>query len=121
MRPGTSSEISEEERLRRENEELRNRLQAIESRGHAHAGVPSKLWHPSRLTIWSIFLIAIVLVIVAFFAGYIPLHQRSALVQAEAERQETALPRVEVVQVGRSSLQSDLQLPGSIQACGTIR
>jgi RND family efflux transporter MFP subunit len=116
MRPGTSGEISEEERLRRENEELRHRLQAIESQGHAQAGIPSRLWHPSRVTIWSIFLIAIVLVVAAFFAGYIPLHERTALVQAEAERQEAALPRVEVVQVGRSSVQSNLELPGSIQA-----
>jgi RND family efflux transporter MFP subunit len=115
MRPGISDEINEEERLRKENQELKDRLHAIEA-AHGHGGVPSKLWRPSRLTIWAIFLIALVLVIVAFFAGYIPLHQRTALVRAEAERQEAALPRVEVVQVGRSSIQSELELPGSIQA-----
>src|SRR5271170_2711476 len=107
-------QMDEHERLRKENEQLKQRLSALEA--PAHAGVPAKLWRPSRLTIGSIFLIVIVLFIAAFFAGYIPLHQRTALVEAEAGQQEKALPRVEVVQVGRSSLQSNLQLPGSIQA-----
>jgi len=104
--------MNEEERLRQENEELKQRLHAIE----AHVGVPAKLWHPSRITIWSIFLIAIIVFVVAFFAGYIPLHQRTALVEAESGRQESALPRVQVLQVTRSTGQSELQLPGSIQA-----
>jgi RND family efflux transporter MFP subunit len=122
MRYSTPGEITEEERLRKENEELKQRLQAIEASAHsspntvAHAGVPTKVWRPSSITIWSIFLIAILLFTVAFFAGYIPLQQRTALVAGEAEQQEKALPRVEVVQVGRSSNQSELQLPGSIQA-----
>jgi RND family efflux transporter MFP subunit len=116
MRYGTPGEISEEERLRQENEELKQRLQAIGNHAASHTGVPARLWHPSRLTIWAIFLTAIVLFTVAFFAGYIPLRQRTALVAAEAGQQEQALPRVEVVQVGRSSNRSELQLPGSIQA-----
>lgn len=105
--------MTEEERLRKENEELRQRLRSIEE---PDAGVPAKLWHPSRVTVVSIFLTAIVLLVIAFFAGYIPLHERTALVQAEATQQEKALPRVQVVQVTRSSLQSEMQLPGSIQA-----
>jgi RND family efflux transporter MFP subunit len=110
--------LSEEERLRKENEELKERLQSMGDAAYSHSdgGVPAKLWHPSRLTIWSILLMAIVLLVVAFFAGYIPMHERTALVQAEATRQENALPRVQVVQVTRSSVKSDLQLPGSIQA-----
>jgi RND family efflux transporter MFP subunit len=54
--------------------------------------------------------------IVAFFAGYIPLRKQRAVIQSEAHEQEQALPRVEVIQVGRSSHNSELQLPGSIQA-----
>ncbi len=113
MRYSAPAEVSEEERLRHENAELKQRLQALEA---PHEGFPTKLWRPSRLTIASIFLAAIVVFTVAFFAGYIPLHERTALVVAEAEQQEKALPRVEVVQVGRSSKQSELELPGSIQA-----
>jgi RND family efflux transporter MFP subunit len=118
MRPATSGEIAEEERLREENRELRQRLLAMESSSHSgvQSNVPSTLWRPSRVTISAIFLTAIVVLIVAFFAGYIPVHQRTALVEAEAGERERALPRVEVVQVTRSSVQSDLELPGSIQA-----
>src|SRR5271154_2255621 len=118
MRPATPGEITEEERLRRENEELKQMLQSAgaASPSHVHVGVPTKLWHPSRLTVAAIFLTVIILVVVAFFAGYIPLRQRTALVEAEASHQERALPRVEVVQVSRSTVQSDLELPGSIQA-----
>jgi RND family efflux transporter MFP subunit len=118
MRSSTPGEFTEEERLRKENLELKQRLDAIEASAHAspHAAVPAKLWHPSGVTIWAIFLTAVVLFAVAFLAGYIPLHQRTVMVAAEAEQQEKALPRVEVAQVGRSSGQSELELPGSIQA-----
>jgi RND family efflux transporter MFP subunit len=107
--------LSEEQRLQQENLELRQRLQAMESASHGD-GVPLKLWHPSRVTIASIFLAVIVLLVVGFFAGYMPLHERTVLVQAEATQQENALPRVQVVQVTRSSIQSEVQLPGSVQA-----
>src|SRR5665213_794805 len=107
--------MNEEAKLRQENEVLKERLQALEASA-GHGGVPANLWHPSRITVVSIFLIAIIVFAVAFFAGYIPLHQRNALVQAESAKQESALPRVEVVQVTRSAGQSELQLPGNIQA-----
>jgi RND family efflux transporter MFP subunit len=122
MRFSTPGEFTEEERLRQENQELKERILAMETPAHAvshaaaHTGVPLKLWHPSRLTLWAIFLIAIIVFTGAFFAGYVPLRQRTTLVASEAEHQEQALPRVEVVQVGRSTIQSELQLPGSIQA-----
>ena len=108
--------MNEEERLRQENEELKQRLHAAETHVANHVGVPARLWHPSRITIWSLFLIAMIVFVVAFFAGYIPLHQRTALVEAESGKQEIALPRVQVVQVARAIGQSELQLPGNIQA-----
>jgi RND family efflux transporter MFP subunit len=74
------------------------------------------LWKPSAITIWSIVLGATVLVVVAFLAGYIPLQKRTALLVSEAREQEQALPRVEVMEVGRSTINSELELPGSIQA-----
>ena len=53
---------------------------------------------------------------VAFISGYRPLQKRRDLIAGEAHDQERALPRVEVVEVGRSSDQSEIELPGSIQA-----
>ena len=109
--PTTSAE---EERLRKENQELKRQLQDLNS--PARGGTPSKLWRPSGITIWAIFLTLMVLTVVAFFAGFVPLQKRQALVLGEAHEQEVALPRVEVMPVGRSTANSDLELPGNIQA-----
>jgi RND family efflux transporter MFP subunit len=75
-----------------------------------------KRWRPSGLTITAIFLAVTVLIVIAFFAGYIPLQKRETLIQAETLEQEHSLPRVEVMHVGRSSGPNELQLPGNIQA-----
>jgi len=105
---------STEEQLRKENQELKQRLQELQHPSHAER--PTKLWQPSRVTIISIVLLGAVLLVVAFFAGYIPLQKRRALIVSEAQEQEDALPRVEVVTVSRSSQKSDIELPGNIEA-----
>jgi RND family efflux transporter MFP subunit len=103
-----------EETLRRENENLKRQIQEL--KGSAHDSSHSTQWRPSSITIWSIFLGATVLIVVAFFAGYLPLQKRTALIVSEAHDQAQALPRVEVIEVGRSSRNSELELPGNIQA-----
>ncbi len=105
---------AEEERLRKENQDLKRQLQDLNGLGHG--GKTAKLWRPSGITIWAIFLTLTVLIVVAFFAGYVPLQKRQALVLSEAHEQEVALPRVEVMPVGHSTANSDLELPGNIQA-----
>src|SRR5262249_25423003 len=82
----------------------------------AETGVPEKLWRPSGITIWSIFLAVVAIIAVAFLAGYIPLQKRRAVIAGEAHEQERALPRAEVIEARRASGKSTLQLPGSIQA-----
>ena len=111
VQPASSPET---ELLRRENEELKRQLAAL--RAPAHPATPSEIWHPSATTIWAIVLASAVLLGVAFLAGYIPMRQRQAVIRAEAREQERTLPRVEVIEVGRSSARSELSLPGSIQA-----
>jgi RND family efflux transporter MFP subunit len=107
---------SEEENLRRENAELRRQLQQLRASPHSSVDVPARLWRPSGLTILAICLAAVVLLIIAFLAGYIPLQKRTTLISAEARDREQALPRVDVIRVGRSQRDNDLQLPGNIQA-----
>ena len=102
-----------EERLRRENEELRRRLQ--EHQAQAHGPAPVRMWHPSGLTIAVILIGLIVCIVGAFFAGYVPLRKRQALIQSQAQVFEQSLPRVEVIPVERSSSRTDLTLPGSIE------
>ncbi len=117
-RPQMDLAETAEERLRKENEALRRELQELRSSAQvaSHAGPPHSLWHPSALTIWAICLAAIVLMLIAFFAGYIPMQKRKALLANEALEHQQALPRVEVIEVARSSRESELQLPGNIQA-----
>src|SRR5258706_1916079 len=112
---------SAEEQLRREVEDLKRQLrdqkgltQGVPPGAGTHAS--AKPWNPSAVTIWALFLGVIVLIVVAFFAGYIPLQKRNAVIGQLAQESDQALPRVEVIEVGASSKVSELQLPGSIEA-----
>jgi RND family efflux transporter MFP subunit len=104
-----------EEKLRREVQDLRRQLRQQQG-GGGHEGPPGSPWNPSGVTIWAIFLGVAVLVAIAFFAGYIPLQKRTALLAGEAKEAEQSLPRAEVIQVSRSASKSELNLPGNIQA-----
>ena len=63
-----------EERLRRENQDLKRQIEELKGSAHGSSrGGPSvKVWNPSVVTIWSIVFLTVVLLVVAFFAGYIP-------------------------------------------------
>jgi RND family efflux transporter MFP subunit len=101
--------------LLRENEELRRQIQELKVAGNGGHAAPAS-WHPSATTIWAIFLAAIVLVVVAFFAGYLPLRRQRDIIAAETREQDRALPRVEVIEVARSSDKNGIELPGNVQA-----
>jgi len=108
----------EQEKLLRENEDLKRQIQELKGAGNGspHAGPLSKLWHPSAITIWAIFLAVTALIVVGFLSGYVPLRKRRELIASEAREQQRALPRVEVIEVGRSSDRSELELPGNMEA-----
>jgi RND family efflux transporter MFP subunit len=116
MKPDMELAETTEERLRKEIEDLKRQLREQHSPGSSHVGLSAKPWHPSSITLWSIFLGLAVLLVVAFLAGYIPLQKNQSAIRNLAVEQEHALPRMEVIQVGLSSGKSDLQLPGNIQA-----
>ena len=73
-------------------------------------------WHPSRTTISALLLIGLVFLAVAFVAGYLPLQQREAALRAEAVAQENGLPRLPVLRVERGPTESQIKLPGTMQA-----
>jgi multidrug efflux pump subunit AcrA (membrane-fusion protein) len=108
---------STEQQLRREIEELRRQIRAQDEHPHdPHSGSPAQHWRPSGVTISVLLLGLAVLLAVAFFAGYLPLQKRDATVQAEAAQREKALPRMEVMRIGRASGESGITLPGTMQA-----
>jgi multidrug efflux pump subunit AcrA (membrane-fusion protein) len=113
--PSGASQSAEtaEDQLRREIEDLKRQLERQQPHGSSASGA---LWRPSRVTVAAIFLGVTVLLVLAFFAGYVPLQKRTTLIRREAAEREQGIPRVEVIEVGRSSVKSELELPGSIQA-----
>jgi RND family efflux transporter MFP subunit len=112
---GSESHVSSEEglRLREEIEDLRRQLAERPKKAPGAAGVAA--WHPSPGVIWAIVLGVTVLAVAAFVAGYVPLRARNQLIRSEASAQAAALPRVDVIQVTRSSVMSELDLPGNIE------
>jgi RND family efflux transporter MFP subunit len=111
--PETAKSDAAEQQLRRQVEDLKRQLREREER---RSGPPMQRWHPSGITISALLLGAVVLLVGAFLAGYIPFQRREASVLAEAGEREKSLPRMEVMRVGRSSIHSDLKLPGTLQA-----
>ena len=83
---------------------------------HEHNNPPANVWHPSRKTISALLFGVLVLLAVAFLAGYLPLQRRDAALRAESDAQQKSLPRMPVMKVGRATDQSALKLPGTLQA-----
>jgi RND family efflux transporter MFP subunit len=79
-------------------------------------GEPGSYWTPSRATVSGLLFGLGVLLVVAFFAGYVPLQRRESALRAEAEAQQKGLPRVVVMRVDRGTEQNVLKLPGTMQA-----
>ncbi|HEY3836013.1 MAG TPA: efflux RND transporter periplasmic adaptor subunit [Bryobacteraceae bacterium] len=106
-----------EESLRRQNLELQRQLNELKSQLHGVPAPtrPTQYWRPSGTAIWAIFLGLIVLAVIAFFAGYLPLQARRDVIAGEAREEQRALPRVDVLRIGRSMQKSELELPGNIE------
>jgi RND family efflux transporter MFP subunit len=76
----------------------------------------TNFWHPSRTAITALLLGLVVLLAIAFLAGYLPLQRREAALRAEVAAQEKDLPRVTAMYVKRESDQAEIKLPGTMQA-----
>ena len=106
-----------EEALLRQNRDLQRQLDELRSAlpTNHHAAPAARYWRPSGVAIWALFLTLTVLAVIAFFAGYLPLQARRAVIASEAHDEQRALPRVDVTRIGRSTPNSELELPGNIE------
>jgi RND family efflux transporter MFP subunit len=102
-----------EEELRRELDELKRQLEA---RQHGYVPLPAERWRPSRASVSALILGSVVLLAIAFLTGYLPLQRREAALRAEAGAREHVLPRLAVLRVARAPSESELRLPGTMQA-----
>jgi RND family efflux transporter MFP subunit len=106
-----------ETQLRGEIEALKRQLEEQRSRGHANGGHSSATPpHPSRLALWLLAFVILAIIAAAFVGGYLPRTRREEVIGAEALDQAQALPVVSVVTAIRAGSQSQLELPGNVQA-----
>jgi len=100
-----------EELLREEVVELKRQL---EEQKRLHSG-PRKTG-PSAGTMLVLAVIIVILIVAGFFAGYLPRQRREEVLAAESKDASQTLPTVTVTKVTHSTTQSELVLPGNIQA-----
>jgi RND family efflux transporter MFP subunit len=58
----------------------------------------------------------LVLLVIGFFVGYLPMRRRESTLRAESDAQQKGLPRLPVMRVERGPDQNVLKLPGTMQA-----
>jgi RND family efflux transporter MFP subunit len=101
---------STEAKLRSEIDALKQKLVSQQA-AHAH-----QKKRPSGTVLVLIGLLIVVAAVGAFFTGFIPHQKRQAALVAEEKTEEETAPVVNVTLVERSSGNSQLVLPGNIQA-----
>jgi RND family efflux transporter MFP subunit len=116
QREGLQVADDTEARLRAEIEDLKRKVeeqQRLLQHGAPDSAAPPA---PSRRSLWLLALVLAVLIVVAFFKGYIPHRRNEETLVAEAGNTAKEAPTVTVVGVERSAATGTLILPGSIEA-----
>jgi len=100
---------STEDQLRDEIQELKRQLNEQKPGAQRTSG-------PSGGTLLIIGFVLVVLIVAGFFMGYLPRHRREEVLAAESKGTSLSLPAVNVTKVTRSGKESEMVLPGNIQA-----
>lgn len=97
--------------LRAEIEDLKRKLEEHQRGAHAN-----KARRPSALALWLLAVVVVAIFAGAFFAGYLPNVARQTALAKEVKEESVALTPVNVAAVEQAPANSQLVLPGSIQA-----
>ncbi len=103
----------ENEKLRLEVEDLRHKLEEERKKNEKYKPSGGK---PNKRTLWIIALILLAVLLAAFFIGYLPHANREKQLKQDAEAEAKALPVVAYFYAERSPAQTQLILPGNIEA-----
>jgi len=93
--------------------ELRAEIAALKRQLQEHR---TQAPRPSHRTLALVGLLVVILVTCGFFLGYVPRQRRERVLAAESREQGESLPVVNVALVERSPAETNLVLPGNIQA-----
>ena len=104
---------SSEDALRAEVVDLKRQL---EEQKNLHQSGANRSSAPSTGALLLIGLAIAALIVMGFFTGYLPRQRRERVLAAESQQASESLPVVNVTKVTRSDQQSELVLPGNIQA-----
>jgi RND family efflux transporter MFP subunit len=103
-----------EERLRAEVEALRREVDELrKSKEKKHDDHPQR---PRGRTLLLIGIALIVVLLLAFFLGWLPHHNREKELQREAKQESEALPTVNFIRAQPSGSTDELTLPGTTEA-----
>jgi RND family efflux transporter MFP subunit len=105
-----------EERLLAEIEELKRKLREQHREPHHGPGAHGHTKRPSSGMLLGLAIAAVAILVVAFFAGYLPASNRETALAKESRDDAAALPPVNVALVDQAAGKSLLLLPGNIQA-----
>ncbi len=103
-----------EEQLRAEVEDLKRQLE--QQKQELAAGRGGAAGGPSRRTLVVVLLLLVALAVAGYFLGYAPRQHREQVLAAESRASSRDLLEVNVAEVKRSLGQTNLVLPGSIEA-----
>lgn len=104
-----------EEQLLAEIEDLKRKLREQHREPH-HGAAHGHAKRPSSRALWGLGVVVVVIIVAAFFTGYLPETTRQTALAKEAQEESTAVPPVNVMLVEQAAGKSQLLLPGNIQA-----
>ena len=112
----TESANGNETKLLAEIDALKKRLKEQQRNLESSPSVANRKRKPTTAILVTIGLVLAVLVVIAFFVGYIPGRDRQKMLVNESRAQGEEIPSVNVEKVSQSSTKGELVLPGNIQA-----